>query len=575
MQKTNHLSVGFSIAILSAIILSFNLSKGEVQPWDEGLYAYRAKAIVDYNCWWDQTKYSLGGLYSSTYPPIVPWAISLSFKVFGENLFSVRFFSVICSVILIASLTFFFSNLYPQQTVFLIATNLLIAQHWILYSRQGTTDIPLLCFIFLSIIFAIKFIESRKKTESVLFGSFFSFTISLALMTKIVLSYFPLIIFIPLIFKQEKRKTINLGCFALIGVALALPWYVLMYINHSWGFLSALFPPHLYSAVEGNVRPLGIFYYLNQLIVSNPIVVFAFFSLIRNINKFNFKKLIEVKGWIYSIFYFWGLFGIIIFSLAPTKLPHYTLYMLLPLIVLSLDFIALELASISSKHKIVALYIYAFSLFWSLSPNLRQQISSRTIEQLFSLNYILIGVFLLLGLVILLTKEEQIHRWFAKFQLDLSLFMATIVLMVLTILHLSISPTGNTFGGEKTANWLLSQQTTTFVYLYHQYTNNNSDTLNPQLAWYTKGAYFGRDTSKKILFIPIEKSSIGFEQIKILGNYPNYPLVYYSASKALSNSILIQEIGRYRPIIFATSNYIVFGKMFRKPKASIYDEKDI
>lgn len=575
MQKLNHFTLGFSIAMLSAIILFFNLNKGEVQPWDEGLYAYRAKSIVDHNCWLDQTKYTLGGLYSSTYPPLVPWIISLNFKIWGANLFSIRAFSVICSIILITSLTLFFSRQYSQQLVFLFATNLLIAQHWILYSRQGTTDVPLICFIFLSVIFAIKFIESERKSESIVFGSAFTLTIFLGLMTKIVLSYLPIIIFIPLVILKEKKKALSLSIYFLLGTFFAFPWYIQMYLKYGWDFLSALFPPHLYSAVEGNIKPLGIFYYLNQLIVGNPIVIFGFFSLIRNFNKFNFKRLIDRKGWIYSIFYVWALLGILIFSLAPTKLPHYTLYMLLPLIILSLDFIDLELTRISSKQKVIAFCIYAIGLFWSVSPNFRRQISSGSFEQILPLNYILIGGFTILGLIVLLTKETQVQQWLGKFSFDLSLFSTTIVLIVLVILNLSLHPTGNVFGGEKAANWLLNNRTKTFVYLYHQYTNNNSDTLNPQLAWYTKGAYFVHDTSKKILYVPIKKKNIGLEQVKITRHYPNYPLVYYIANKDFRSIILLHEIGRYRPILFITPNYIIFGKMFRKPRTSVYDERDI
>lgn len=575
MQKSRSLTLGFSIAILSAIILFFNVSKGEVQPWDEGLYAYRAKSIVDYNCWLDQTKYALGGLYSSTYPPLVPWMISLNFKIWGTNLFSIRVFSVICSIILITSLAFFFSRQYSQQLVFLLATNLLISQHWVLYSRQGTTDVPLICFIILSLIFAIKFVESQKKSESIIFGSAFTLATFLALMTKIVLSYLPIIVFIPLVILKEKKKALSLGIYFLFGIFLAFPWYIQMYFKYGWDFLSALFPPHLYSAVEGNVRPLGIFYYLNQLIVSNPIVIFGFFSLFRNFHKFNLKKLIEDKGWIYSIFYIWALLGILIFSLAPTKLPHYTLYMLLPLIILSLDFIDLELSKIVFKQKAIAFCIYAIGLFWSISPHFRRQIALGSFEQILPINYIFILLFAILGVTVLLTKEKQVRQWLSKFSFDLSLVFATIVLILLVILNLSFKHTGNIFGGEKTANWLLSNKTENFVYLYHQYTDNNSDTLNPQLAWYTKGVYFGRDTSKKIIFIAINKGNIGLKQVKATIHYPQYPLVYYIANKDLSTTILIHEIGRYRPILLTTPNYIVFGKMFRKPITFIYDEKDI
>lgn len=193
MNKTDTNFISFSLLVLSFIVLIFNIELGEVQPWDEGLYAYRARAILESNQWWDQSSVSLGGLYSSTYPPLVPWMIALNLQIFGENLFAIRIFSVLCSTFAIFLFVFFLSKQFDYLITFLVGLNLLLSSHWLFYSRQGMTDIPLLFFILSNIIVTVKFLEEQYKTKQLVLGLLISFTFFLGLMTKIVLSFIPLL----------------------------------------------------------------------------------------------------------------------------------------------------------------------------------------------------------------------------------------------------------------------------------------------------------------------------------------------------------------------------------------------
>ena len=58
---------------------------GEVQPWDEALYCVRANACLQFGAWLDQTQYAVGGLYSSTHPPLLIWLMAGFVKLFGER----------------------------------------------------------------------------------------------------------------------------------------------------------------------------------------------------------------------------------------------------------------------------------------------------------------------------------------------------------------------------------------------------------------------------------------------------------------------------------------------------------
>ncbi|MCX7908168.1 MAG: glycosyltransferase family 39 protein [Ignavibacteria bacterium] len=562
MNKKDIFFISLSAFILCNIILIFNIEKGEVQPWDEGLYAYRAREILKTDKWWDQVDISLGGLYSATYPPLVPWAIALNMKIFGVNLFSIRLFSVLCSSLLVFFFIFFFSRCFDYQIVFLLGLNILLSSNWIYYSRQGMTDIPLLLFIISNIFANVKFLEATNKKDKLFFGILISFTFFLSLMTKIVLSFIPIIALLFTLIYFNKSEFKRALIFYVIGFVCAFPWYAYMGLKYGWTFLSSLIPPHLFTPVEGNIKSLGFLYYFNQLIVSNPLIIFAFLYVLLRFKRFTLKTLFITNNYISDIFFFWFLVGTVIFTLAPTKLPHYTLYLILPGFYLALEYFSIHYDKQPLTEKFLIFILLLLSVFWYLSPSFRQSIQSFH----FNFNPILLTLLILSLIVTLLIffyeKNIKEEKFFTKKSLSILIYLFTISILVFTIIQFSLKPTGKIFGGEKTAKFLLQNNIQSFVYLFHFV--NNSDTLNPQLAWYTNGFYFKRSNEKKVFFIPIPQGKIGLEETKKLQLFPDKYIVYYSYSNKIQRGIVFENLIQDRKIVLITPNYIVFGKIGKK-----------
>jgi hypothetical protein len=89
---------------------------------------------------------------------------------------------------------------------------------------------------------------------------------------------------------------------------------------------SALLERAVYG-IEGNIQPLEILYYLNQLIVLFPAGAFFFFWGIREFHKSHQAAT--------GFLWFWFIFFFIVFSLMRTKLAVYTLPMYVPLSLLA------------------------------------------------------------------------------------------------------------------------------------------------------------------------------------------------------------------------------------------------
>ncbi len=571
MNNEQKITLLFSIAILCAIVLLFNLNKGEVQPWDEGLYAFRAKMILKHNCWIDQGKYSLGGLYSSTYPPLVPWAIALNFKIFGEELFSIRLFSALCSLVTIVIFTSLALKNYSSIASFLFGINLFFSSTLLFYSKQGMTDVPLVCFSFFAIFFGIKYIENFDHSKRIIYGILTSVFVFLSFMTKIVLSFLPFVILIALLIIKKKKEFTRLLIYFLIGLVLASPWYIYMSLTYGYDFTNALFPKHLISIVEENYQRLNFLFYFNQLVIANPIYTLGLLGVIFNL--YHFRTLLRSKfiNLTFGTFFLWSLLGLFVLSIAPTKLPYYTIYLFIPICFVGLDFFENTLPKLNLKIQAFFLIAYFFAFIWYLSPNTRQAISSFKFSDIPFWFYATLVFLILSAISVYFLKENSLENFFRRKFFESSLFLVTSAIIFLNIFQTTITPVGKVFGGKEVANFIQKNRADTFIYLF--YKHNDSDTLNPQLAWYFEGEFFGLQARKKPIFVPIPRNKLGLTEIKQTDGFPNKYLVFYFANFTPKVEIAANRIAQKRKVILLEKNYILFSPVvFNKAKSPNQDE---
>jgi len=66
------------------------LNDGDLEAWDECLYAWRAKVAVVEGEWFDQTPYAYHKFWSGSFPPLLVWQIAASFSLFGFQEWAAR-----------------------------------------------------------------------------------------------------------------------------------------------------------------------------------------------------------------------------------------------------------------------------------------------------------------------------------------------------------------------------------------------------------------------------------------------------------------------------------------------------
>lgn len=576
------------LVILSCALLVFvGLGTAEIQPWDEALFAIRAKAIVEHpndsTVWLDQTSYAPGGLYSSTYPPLTVWAMVVFTKLNGMTPFGVRLFSALCSVATLFLLYQIALRLFSSKTAFIAPVLLAGCLLWNNYARQGMSDVPLLMFFTLALFALLRTTEAFSTQQRLLWSSVFAIAVAGALMTKIVVSIIPVLFLFYFLFKRNVVSEEQLTADALlariakskvlpvassstvfwfllaatcVGIGLALPWHVVMASKHGAEFTNAFFVPHLTSVVENNSRSLGLFYYVNQLFVATPVVVFTLFWFVGVLFKRketfsqSHNKALEI------LLAIWFAGGLLTLSIAPTKMPHYTLLLLIPAILLGIR--GFEVLTVYFIRKRWAWLVFALSVVagvWLLSQSLRDSVQLLLHG---SIHWDAV-VFVILSIVVatigfVLPDNKRIpllNSAFPYLQLVLPAFL------ILHVLYIDASKSEPRVSGAKEVSaWLEDSEHRQFVYLYHEH--NSSDTLAPDLAWYTNGWTCGWRNRKSFVQQALPLHKLSAEVINSLQLY-QIPVVYATSQNDTLTASVMYLLEKQRSRELTTSNYVVFG----------------
>ncbi|MBC8124490.1 MAG: glycosyltransferase family 39 protein, partial [Candidatus Kapabacteria bacterium] len=518
LSNRQHTAIAF---ILSLVCLyAIRLTSFEVQPWDEGLYAVRAQSIVVYGNWTDQTEHSLGGLYSSTPPPMLPWAIAGTMSVFGQTVASIRLFNLFSAGISFLLLYLIALRMLSFRSSLLAVCVLAGCMHWMIYSRQAMTEVPLMMFVLLAVWSALKIIESTSTRDAWLYALLGGFAFGAALHTKMIVSFLPLFIFI-VVAIRTKKFTLHFVLASVIGLVLALPWYAMMVMNHGELFWHALTIPQITSEVEGNAPWLGVMYYVNQMFVSHPLLLVALVWTAYSVWK---RQFIVVQSPLaYVVALLWFVIGIVIFSLAPTKNSHY-IVMLLPAAVLVAVYGIERLVAEAPRRLVIATYCgIAILGLWSVMPGLRESLRS---FQLNASTLPFVIVFILLCVLPFVLPKRMIST------LSVSLFKplvnSVVAIMILRAVWLIVvEPPPMITGGKEIASILNESTARTFGYVFHE--QNAGDKFNPQLAWYTDGWMAGRIGGRSVSPFAMRRDSVDDVHLSKAATSGLPFIVYYHA----------------------------------------------
>lgn len=169
------------LLMVFVFIAFYHLGAADIFPWDEarhGISAYEMLQTKDYI----RSTFNYATDYYNLKPPLSYWCIALSYKVFGYNAFSLRFYSAISYVITGAIVSLMLKRRHGSlSSLFSLLFFLLLFDIFFTHmARKGDADALFILLYTISILLTMRYTE----TDQPLLLYFASLSFGLAFLTK-------------------------------------------------------------------------------------------------------------------------------------------------------------------------------------------------------------------------------------------------------------------------------------------------------------------------------------------------------------------------------------------------------
>jgi 4-amino-4-deoxy-L-arabinose transferase-like glycosyltransferase len=254
------------VLALAAFNLTFRLGREIVTEWDESLYAISATEMATSGNWIGVTY--LGDLdYYNSKPPLNIWLISVAFKLFGTNLWSLRIVSAGCAWCTVLVLTLWGRRCFGAA-VGVTAGMVLATSFGFLYvhsGRSANTDALFTLLVLLTVV--VLWAADRRPWHAVWLGPILAAAFLLRGMAVLM----PLVLVVAVKTWRRADRRADAWPSVVAGSLFAAPvaaWSVARWKLDGWRFFQALFGydfvARTVGALEGHDG--GVWYYATILL---------------------------------------------------------------------------------------------------------------------------------------------------------------------------------------------------------------------------------------------------------------------------------------------------------------------
>jgi 4-amino-4-deoxy-L-arabinose transferase-like glycosyltransferase len=294
---------------------------------DEGFYAEASREMLENG---NYLTAHLNGVPQYDKPILIYWLQTLGFRIFGLNEFAARFPSALATFLwMLAIFGFTRRHLGPQcgtlSSLFFIS-----AVQITIIGKAAIVDSVLNLFMTQCLFHYYEYTQD-KKNRRIYTAAFYAGLAFLAKGPVAIVIPFGVSLIHCLMQKEFRlwlKMVFNLPAI-LIFALVALPWYIMEYLNQGTIFIQDFFLKHnleRYSrAFEDHSG--SMFYYIPVIIVGTLPHCGLLFPLIRRARSL-------WKQEVHRFCFIWIGFVLILFSFGGTKLPHYILSAFPPLFIL-------------------------------------------------------------------------------------------------------------------------------------------------------------------------------------------------------------------------------------------------
>ena len=263
-------------------------------------------------------------------PVLIYWFQAASVRALGLNEFALRLPSALAASVWVLALWGFVRERLDQDAATVAALVMVLTLEVSMIAKAATADAVLNLFLTLAFLDIYRwYLEPRRGTLLRVY-----LWLGLGFLTKgPVAIFFPLLVsflfFLSFRALRDWWRAVFFPLGWLVFLAVAVPWYVAIYIDNGSGFFESFFLKHNLGRFGGTVH--GHKGFVGYYFVVLPLILLPFTGW--------FLRLISVGRGFWAdpldrFLLLWFAAVFVFFSFSGTKLPHYVLYGAVPLFIL-------------------------------------------------------------------------------------------------------------------------------------------------------------------------------------------------------------------------------------------------
>jgi 4-amino-4-deoxy-L-arabinose transferase-like glycosyltransferase len=322
------------LVLLAAISFGAGLGRGAITDADEAFYAESAREMVESGDWLTP-HYNYEPRFQK--PALYYWLVAGTYLVTGPNEIAARLWSALAGVALVLVIAAAARRWFDEETGFVAgaigATNF----GYFAVARMALPDLPLTFFITLSIYAALVAMLDRERHPRrwLLLAAAAA---ALGFLAKGPVGILiPAIVVAPIVVLERRSTNVGVPDFVLallLLLAIAVPWYVAMWMQHGTAYLEGFFLGDNYErfATTRFNDPRPWWFYLpvlaGGLLPWTPLTIVWLSPLKRFLTRRGDVGTFDVR------LLMWAALPLIFYTLSVGKQPRYVLPVLPPLAIM-------------------------------------------------------------------------------------------------------------------------------------------------------------------------------------------------------------------------------------------------
>lgn len=400
---------------------------------DEGAYAAVSREMAVSGNWWVTM---LNGEPFFHKPVLMYWSQALGLTIFGEARFAYRVPSLIALGIWLWATYGFVKQYIDHETAWLAVWIAVFSSGVAIIFKAAIPDAWLILFISLAFYKAYDFLQ----TEQVKYLYWAFFWTGFGMLAKgpiaLVIVAGSLLIYLVLGRQWPLLKTMILAWKGwLLLLLVALPWYVVQVVLFGEEFIHEFFGVHnigrFTNPMEGHSgNPL---YYLLALVLLTlpffPILIKSLLPWWRRSKESGLWRLLAI----------WFLWVLLFFTLAATKLPHYLMYGVPPVIIAMAYYARHHRSNWGLGVTLLVLSAFLSALPWLIEFALQGEKNPYHVESFGqAVDYIPTGYFFWMALLAVTGLLVMLKRWSMMTKVILSGAVMTLTLNFAILSYASV-----------------------------------------------------------------------------------------------------------------------------------------